>query len=235
MSNQEHQQEATQEPGRRTRRKARNTIDHQYRRYWLNIEASTGDEQLMHYAAQFGYTQEKIAEGKTLLDELSSALNFQKDKKATFRTAFSHFQKKKLKADNTAIRFMQLARFVFKEDPVSIELLELQGRRKRSFSERVEQNKQFYKKLLSTPELLEKMNQYNISAETLQAGLQEVEEIIAADAAQEKAKADVQIATEEKDKVLKKMKHWMNTYLKVMKIALQDVPQQKEKLGIVTA
>ncbi|MCP4155204.1 MAG: hypothetical protein GY757_46190 [bacterium] len=228
-------QESQQVPGEPlTRRKARNTISHQFRQYRLIIYNSTTDEKIKQYAAKFGYTPERISEGNALLDEFATALDLKKDKQTAFMTAKKEFRKKRAKADKSASYFMQIARFAFKDTPYTFEMLELEGRRKKSFSERVLQNTRFYGKLLSMPEAMEQIGMFNVTREDLQAGVQEVEATIAADEFRQGTRAEAIGATIAKDKALEKLRTWMKAYLKVMKVALAEAGQLQESLGVTT-
>ncbi|MDQ1351302.1 MAG: hypothetical protein QG657_1604 [Acidobacteriota bacterium] len=198
------------------------------------VDLSLTDPTLKQYANDYGYGPERIGVGKTFYDETARLYENQKTKLAEWKAAVFRFNEKRAEADKTVMRIIEIARVAFKNDPVTFEALGLKGRRKQAYGDWEVQNKYFYNKILSMPEAIAQIATYTVTQAEMEAGQQQLIEVIALHNAVKDAKAEAQHATELKDKAFRKLKKWTRKYLNVMKEALEEIPQMKEKLGIVT-
>ncbi len=214
-------------------RKPRKTFEHQYRDFRLILELSTTDTQLINYATQYGYPPERIAEGSTLFDELTAAREVQKDKQAAWQSLHKAFKEKERIADETQLQYRQVCRLAFKENNAMQDTLGLKSDITKTFSERVVQQTRFFQKILTTPGAVEELAKYNATLEQLESAMATITAVVTADTARMDAKADAQLATEEKNYQFKRLSTWIALYLKIMRAALWEKPQLLEKLGIV--
>ncbi|MCX6581050.1 MAG: hypothetical protein NT166_12805 [Candidatus Aminicenantes bacterium] len=212
----------------------RQTFERQFNEIRDIIDLSLNDTTLKNYAGQYGYGAERIGEGKILFDETDTLYENQKSAIEAQKAATYLLQGKKIKADAMAKRFWDIARVAFKSDPITYKALGLNSARKQAFGEWLAQNKYFYNKLLSMPDALVEIAKYTVTQAELEEGKQALLDAAAAETAQQNAIAEAQNATELKNKAFQKLKRWIKKYLNVMKEALENVPQMKEKLGIVT-
>jgi hypothetical protein len=196
------------------------------------IDLSINDDTLNGYASEYGYSAERLNGLKTYYDETESAYETQQKALAKQRAATRLFVQNKGKAEARIAHLVATARLAFKNDPDTYDALGLRGKRKRAYGEWVAQNKHFFENLL-IPETAAQMTGYKVTMEEMQAGNQELLDTITADTAQENAKAEAQKATELKNKAWRRLKRAWRKYINIMKEALEDDPQMKEKLGIV--
>lgn len=215
------------------KRKVRYTFEMQFSRVRSAIELSINDETLKLAAAEFGYSAEKVSGLKTMFDETDGFYEAQKTALAKQMAATRYFEAKRESADRMLQHYVETARLAFKNVPNAYDDLGLRGKRKRAFGEWAAQGKYFFNRVL-LPEYASVMANYQVSQADLEAGQRAILETIAAETAGENAKAEAQKATELKTKSWLKLKAAMRKYLNVMKEALEDDPQMKEKLGIVT-
>ena len=215
------------------KRKVRYTFDMQFSRVRSAIELSINDETLKLAAAEFGYTAEKVAGLKTLFDETDAFYEAQKIALAKQLAATRDFETKREAADRMLQHYIDTARLAFKNVPNAYDDLGIRGKRKRAFGEWAAQGKYFFNRIL-LPEYASVMANYQVSQSDLEAGQRAVFDTIDAETAGENAKAEAQKATELKTNSWNRLKIAMRKYLNVMKEALEDDPQMKEKLGIVT-
>jgi hypothetical protein len=215
-------------------RKRRYSFESQLNVFRNAITLSQTDEDLKQYAAAYGYNAERIDGLNTLFIETEEAYQEQLSAWAAQRSATLVFWQKRRKANESVRHFVDTARLTFKNDPITYDALGLRGIRHTSYGKWTEQNLYFYKKILSMLDALAKMGSHQVTQEQLEAGEKELKETIAAKAVQENAKAEAQRATGVKSKAWRKLKRAMRKYLNVMREALADDPQMKEKLGIVT-
>jgi hypothetical protein len=220
-----------EEPGKQ---QVRQTFEREFNQIRDIIDLSLNDQTLKYYAGQYGYGAERIGEGKTFYDETDKLYENQKSAIEAQKAATSLLQQKRSTADAMAKRFWDIAKVAFRDDHVTYKALGLKSSRKQAFGEWLAQNKFFYNKLLSMPDALAQMAKYTVTQAELEEGKQALLDTAAAETAQRNAIAEAQNATELKSKAFQKLKKWVRKYLNVMKEALENVPQMKEKLGIVT-
>lgn len=219
---------------KKKRRKVRRTFDRQFSRMRKTMALSKNHELLKQYAAEGGYTAEKIAEGQTFFDAVDTSYQEQKSAMAAQLEATRVFLENKDKANKTVQYFVDLARLEFKENPGIYKELGLHNRRALTYGEWVAHNKYFYTKILSIPEALAGMGNHNVTQEQLAAGEQELTDTLDAEVEQEKAKALAQRATHRKNSAFRVFKKWYRRYINIMREVLEDDPQLKEELGIIT-
>lgn len=221
-----------QEPEKK-KKKVRRTFEKQFSEVRNIIELSIKDETLKGIAAEYGYPAGRIAGLKSMFDETDGHYEDQKTALAKQRAATRDFVEKKEKATKTTRHIVDTAKLAFKNDPDMYDELGLNDRREKAFGPWAAQNKYFYGKIL-VPENVAVMAEFKVTQAELETGQQEVLDTITAETEGENSKAEKQKATELKYKSWNKLKKAVRKYINVMKEALEDDPQMKEKLGIVT-
>ncbi len=131
------------------------------------------------------------------------------------------------------MRFVKVARIAFRNDHSLYQKLDLGGMRKISLAGWLAQGKQFYLNALGDAKVLEKMAEYGMTREKIEAGKALLDQTEAANAAQEKEKGEAQQATQERDKAVDELEDWLADFLAIARIALEDKPQLMENLGVV--
>lgn len=215
------------------KRKVRYTFEMQFSRVRSAIDLSINDETLKLAAANFGYTTEKISGLKYLFDECDRFYEAQKTAQAKQLIATRDFVEKKNNAVKIIRHHLDTAKLAFKNAPDICLEMGLNKGREKAFGAWVAQSKYFYTKIL-LPEHTAQMADYQITQTDLEAGQRAVMDTIAAEINGENAKAETQKATELKYNSWRRLRLAMRKYLNVMKVALDEDPQMKEKLGIVT-
>jgi hypothetical protein len=214
--------------------KQKKTFERDFVRLRRALELTISDPQLKTLADQFGHNDAKLAEGAALAAEVQRLYENQKNARAEKLQATETYRNLKKIADISAAAIVKTARIAFKNDRGTYEALGLSGPRLKAYGDWLEQNQLLYSHLLSRPGAVEEIAKYNITLEQIQAGQQELTDTMEADKHQEDAKAESQKATELKNIAYRDFKKFMRRFIKVMTVALEDDPQMKEKLGIVT-
>jgi len=215
------------------KKKVRRTFEKQFNEVRNIIELSIKDDTLRQVAAEYGYPAERVAGLKSMFDETDGYYEAQKTAMAKQRAATRSFEEKKERATNTVRHHVDTAKLAFKSDPDMYDELGLNGRREKAFGAWAAQNKYFYGKILLA-ENVAIMADFKVTQAELEAGRQQVMDTITAEIEGENSKAEAQKATELKYKSWNKLRKAVRKYINVMKEALEDDPQMKEKLGIVT-
>jgi hypothetical protein len=110
--------------------------------------------------------------------------------------------------------------------------LQLVGARKQSIRGWLDQATTFYDNALANEDIQADLARFNITPEVLAEGQAAVEAVARANSQQEQEKGDAQAATAVRDDAVEALDEWMSEFRVAARIALEDEPQQLEKLGI---
>lgn len=180
----------------------------------------------------FSYPAERITEGKTKVESAETAYNAQRTAYDMQYNAVLAFNEARKAAEDSYNKYVYVARMLFKDDPYTMTLLHLSGKRKRMFGVWVQDSFLFYSIALNNPGILESFAACHVTAEDLAAGRDLVETARKAEVEKEKARAEAQKATETRDTAFTAMGEWMMSFLNIARLAFIDDRQQLEKLRI---
>jgi len=197
------------------------------------INNSLQNAELQPMLAEYGYTPEKLAEGKTLLEKTVTLTVAHKKEYGDQYQATDELGEKSEKAYRPYMRFVKIARIAFAGEPGAWTALGLAGERKESYSGLQAQFNQFYANLLSNEEWLAKMAVYGVTTEKLTAGQALVNEVEEAMNRQKTEMGEAQEATRLRDEAADALQEWYSDFIAIARIALEDKPQYLEMLGIV--
>lgn len=200
----------------------------------IAIMNSLSDDEILEQVARFGYNEAAILEGKALLDTATELyqrhLREHDEQWAATRHQHTAFKR----AHRQYMDFVNVARVVFKNNPDAYQRLGLAGERARVFTDWLPQVRRFYTVALQEPDILNTLSsEVNITRERLEAGVQLVDETVAAYEKQIRETGEAQQATPEKNAAIDALYEWVHDYLTVAEIALKANPQLLEKLGLV--
>ncbi|HEX3045006.1 MAG TPA: hypothetical protein VHY08_09630 [Bacillota bacterium] len=181
----------------------------------------------------FGYTEEKLTKGRALYDEVVALNNAQKKEFGEQIAATEELNELWDRADRQYMKTLKVARVALKDVTKADRATMLFGTRKESLSGWLEQVQRFYVNLLGAPELIGIMCEYGYTAEKLKAEAALVEQVAAKNFQQKKEMGEAQAATEARDKKLDELAAFISDLRAIAKVALNDDPQQLEKLGIL--
>lgn len=197
------------------------------------IDNALTNEQILAALSNFGYTAERIQQGKALYTKALNAQTTQQMEAGEQKSATAELEANRAVAHTTYMRFVKIARVAFKRNAGIATQLDLGGDRKRSLAGWLAQANQFYTNALANPAVLEGLGNFGITQKKLQAGLAEVNAVETSNLTQEKEKGDAQAATQTRDKALDALQEWLSDYLAIAKVALEDNPQLLEALGVL--
>jgi len=169
----------------------------------------------------FGYTEDRMAEGRTLLRETEALILKQKKEYGDQYEATEAAQAAWDKADTAYMKTLKIARLVFSEDIQAITALKLTGSRKATMAGWMDQAVSFYGNLTAQPPLVAAMARFGYTTEKLLA---------------EKALVDAvalpQEATADRDAAVRRLDTWVGELRTVLKVALAEDPETLEAVGI---
>ncbi len=195
------------------------------------IDAVLADAELQNALTPFGYSPERMAAARAQFEEAEKLQQAQQREYGEQFGATAAFEAAYEAADSAYMRSLKLARVAFKNDVQAQQGLGLNGRRKKSISGWVDQALLFYASLLEKPEFLAGLAQFGYDAAKVQAEMDLVTAVRAANVTQENEKGDAQKATQRRDASLDELDDWLADFKVVAEVALADDAQQLEKLG----
>ena len=134
-------------------------------------------EQVKNLLAEFGYTDERLLEGRQLYETASDLqLKQQKEYGEQFE-ATDTLNAAKATANQQYVKHLKIARIALAKNRNAEESLQLTGRRKRTLSGWLKQVKAFYANALASQEVLAALGQYGITEEKLTTAQQQVTEV----------------------------------------------------------
>lgn len=199
----------------------------------MAIENAQANSQVQASLTEFGYTPERIQEGKTLYEQALAAQQTQQAEYGEQIGASATFEDAWSKAKKSYMRLLKIARVAFKGDAGMATKLALNGRRKQSLSGWLLQAKQFYTNALGNSEAMNALGKYGITSGKLEAAQAETQAVEAADLVQEKEKGEAQSATKMRDEALDALDEWLDDFVAIARVALEDEPQLLETMGIL--
>lgn len=197
------------------------------------IGNGSSDPVLKTALSRFGYHEEKWLEGKTLHHEAEAlhlawrrAAGEQEGATAEFKKAWALARKQYMKA-------LKIARAIFKDDIKARVSLMLQGERKQDFAGWYKQAHTFYMNILDENEWINLFSEYGYRLEVLRHDCALVEQALDRNSEQLRAMDKARGAVENRDRKLAELARWLGKLKVVARVALEDDPQQMEKMGVV--
>ncbi len=212
--------------------KSKNSISEQLNSAQVAVTNTLADAEIQGLVTQFGYTPEKLNEGKTLYDAALSTVN------AQIAAAGSQFQgTSNLRTAETAARdayqsLAKVARAVFVKDSARLSQLGLSGSMPKSTAGFISAAYTIFDNANNVPEIKSALASFGYSDEKLASERQKITAYDSANQVQESLKGAAQQATRDQDTAIKTMNAWLAQYIKIAKVALRDKKQLLEKIGV---
>ncbi|ASC73404.1 putative TPR repeat domain protein [Halomicronema hongdechloris C2206] len=171
-------------------------IDHAYsidgllHQAQVAINNALNHEQILTTLSDFGYTADRIQQGKALYAAALNAQATQQRKAGAQRSATAELEANRAVANATYMRLLKIARVAFRGDVGIATQLSLNGQRKRPLAGWLAQANQFYTNALANAAVLEGFSAFGITADKLQAGLAQVQAVAASNLSQEREKGE---------------------------------------------
>jgi hypothetical protein len=198
----------------------------------IAIKATLENPEILNRLAPFGYTAEKITEGRELLNEVN---HLAANQVLEYGNQYGYTDEQEAFFDTTYGKYMvavKISRVAFKKQPDVLSALKVIGERPRSMSSWSHSARILYSNLLELPDALETISRFGYTEERLKKELQDVEEVEKLHLQQLRGKSAAQLATQKRDKVFDELCNWFSDFRAIVRIALYDNPQLLEALGI---
>jgi hypothetical protein len=209
------------------------SIENFFNRAQVAIDNALNLPTIQAYLKEYGYTPEKLNQGKSLYQTALDLQQKQRQKYGEQIAATENLNQLWDIAQASYMKYLKIARVAFKDNPGIATELDLNGTRKRNISGWLLQAQQFHKNALAKRQTMATLAEYGITIEKLQASLAEVEAVSQANLVQDKEKGEAQNATRVRDQAIDKLDKWLSDFVAIARIALESEPQLLESLGIL--
>jgi len=197
------------------------------------LDNAVNEQEILDEMGYFGYDQAKLEYGRELLGQAMDLIAGQKasygDQFAATDTVDAAWEE----ANKVYMKFVKVSRIAFRENRVGIKKLGLKGPRKKAMAHWIVQTRQFYTNALDDFVMKESLAAFGITEEKLEMGLAMVNNVEEMNARQQAQKGDAQQTTVDRNAALEEIQQWIRDFRGVARVALEERPQQLEKLGIL--
>ncbi len=196
------------------------------------ISNTLSEPEILGYVSKFGYTKEKINEGKQLYETAVEAQNNQT------KAAGAQFQATEVlkRAEKIARQAYQdlakVARAVFKNDKARLAQMGITGKMPIKTADFLTVSMNAFNNALTVPEILESLSHFGYDEAKLNSEKQKIIDFEQANLRQEAAKGAAQQSTKDQEAALNALDKWLSQYVSIAKVALKDNKQLLEKLGL---
>ncbi len=197
------------------------------------ITNALGSVEIKSAIAAYGYDDTRLQEGEALFNKASDLQAIQVKEYGDQYSATDALNLARAVANKTYMEYLKIARIALIGDRGAGASLQLDGKRKVTFSGWLKQAKTFYTNALGSPEVITAMGGFGITQEKLTAGKQLVNEVAQKLNKQLMEKGEAQNATQVRDEAFEVLEDWMGDFIAISRIALADKSQYLEVLGIV--
>lgn len=191
------------------------------------------EDDLQAALAPFGYDADRLNEGLVLQEAAQDQYDQQQIEYAEQFQATADLREQAAAARAAYMRHLKLARVAFKPGTAGYVKLQLAGERRKDLDGWTTQARQFYDVLLGDAALLQTMSGYTLDQAAAEAALAVLHEVEKARVMQIKETGEAQLATRLRDDAVVDLRGFMSDFYNVAKVATEDQPQLREKLGML--
>lgn len=186
---------------------------------------------LKNEMAEYGYNDEKIAEGKKLYESTLALYNQNKQEtseeretSAKFATAYEALKKEYAK-------HRKIAKVALMNHPELWQTFSIKGTASDAYLKVMEDAKTLYTQTKNHEVAKPLLATFKLTESIADTQLQKISEVETLKASYEKEKGESQQATKNKDQAFAELDKWVKDFYNVAKIALDDQPQLLESVG----
>ncbi len=181
--------------------------------------------------SEYGYNQETIAIGQRLYEEASALIAEKNAADLNMKRALQKIDKAIEIAKTFYNEQVAIARVAFTKDPMCSKILNINGRRKKTFNGWVKQAETFYF-YAQNPEILVHLQRFGTTLAKLHHGQQLITKLSDLYSKKIDTKGLAQVATESRNKKCAELFAWYWDFKRIAQIALGKNSQQLERFGI---
>lgn len=199
-----------------------------YRLLFVNLEEV---QDLKSEMAEYGYDDQKIAEGKALYDKTQSLYNKNKQETAEEREAYAHFAQSYEEMKKSYAKHRKIAKVALMKKPELWNSLAIDGSLSQAYLKSMEEIKTLYTQTKTHTIAKPILEKFKLTESIADEQLAKINEVETLRAKYEKEKGESQDATQQKNKTFEELTEWVREFYAVARIALDDRPQLLESIG----
>jgi len=176
----------------------------------------------------YGYDSRKLAEGKRLADGLER-LNSEVAKQSLVKKRmFAEKKRVQNEVHKKYMKFLKLSRIAFSDDVEAQGALLLAGARARTYEKWMTQVCVFVDNVLENQEYIKKLEGFGVSYKEIQDVKTRLKQLNALSSECVKITGVVRMLNHKVKKETVVMQHWISSYIKVARIAMEENPQVRK-------
>ncbi|MCK0201220.1 hypothetical protein [Ornithobacterium rhinotracheale] len=199
-----------------------------YRLLFTNLDEV---QDLKTEMAEYGYDEEKIAEGKALFDKTQQLYNQNKQETTEEKEAYAQFANAFNSLKKTYSKHRKIAKVALMKRTELWKSLAIDGTLSAAYLKALEEIKTFYEQAQSHNEAKPLLEKFKINQSVVEAQVAQIQKVESLRAKYEKEKCENQNATQQKNKAFTELSDWVRDFYAVSRIALEDRPQLLESVG----
>lgn len=201
--------------------------------YRVALDNAESQPEIASSLAELGYDTTMISEGKTILNQTTTAYNHNQTEDDETNQAYGKFIELKKEVEAAYGQHRKKVKVIYRNEPITLEAFGMKGSMAQAYAKWVNMMKKFYTIATTDTEVQNKLARLKITPEELQAVQAKIAELESARGNYLREKGESQEATRTKDAAFVKIDDWMSEFYAVAKIGLEEKPQLLEALGKV--
>jgi len=200
----------------------------------IRVSNTIKSPQIMAEVAKFGYTANKMQEGKGIVENAVIAVNNKVDKEGDAELATENERKCAIEGRGAYQDFAKILRAIYPLNAPELTKLGLVGKMPISTAEFVKSGILLFDNAKGDAAISAKVLEKGYTVEKITSEKAKIEAYRDADQMQRDANGDSITSTAEQKKALDEMDAWVSEFTKIAKVALKKNKKLLEKIGIFT-
>ncbi len=197
------------------------------------IENTMEDPYIQSKVDVYGFTAEKMLDGKNKVISVQNLLNKQQADIGQKLAATDSLNTIKASLDEEYYRVRKVGNIAFRKDRAVRHTLGINGKYPKTYPVWLEKNHQLYTNALADDTILARFADFGITKAELEADLAALPAVSTAFKQREQKIGESQQTTFKRNQEYKEFKEWIRDFYPIAALALKDEPQLLEKLGIM--
>lgn len=174
---------------------------------------------------QYGYAEERIAEGRRLYEALNATMDRQQQIMGSKVACMTEKADKHDKVARLYMKYLKIARIVFEADEEAQVALILKGPRERVYEKWFYQVSAFCNNLMATPDFVKRMHVFGLDLKDVEGLKEELNQLQLLSDKGMRMIAEVRKVVKERKQKTIAWQRWLSDYVKIVRIAVQDSDQ----------
>ena len=207
----------------------------EYRLHFANrvLTNAQASPEIREAVEQYGYDSKRLQEGQALYDKANQLYVDQIKEYSEQYGASNALTQAYEKATDVYMVHVKIARMALRDDFELYLALKLKGKRERTYDKWLAQANAFYSLALSNRKIQDALAYLGIGKVQLEEGYRLVKDVEEKSNIRSLEMGDAQKATLLRDEAMEELDQWIADFITISHIALEESPQDLEKLGIV--